>query len=362
MAAGPPRRRFRRLTAPLRQPRRPQTLTVLVGLAAVAVFLLWQSAGVDHYPQNVALNVGADIVGAIVTVFVIMPMISRAQDGRVREHARLDYEWFTDQVYGATSCVKLLDTFSNLLDQPVTDRFFRAVELAIGRQSQVQVLLLDPDSLAVALRAQELGEIPGQADIRREIMRNLRTLHAFDARLSEAQRRRFEVRLYSVSAGVTLYRWDDKALVSFLSVGRISGQGVQLEVTVGSPLGVFVEQRFDELWRHSKPVDQFMRLHVMLVEADGSQREFASRFVVVQDVLYVVDHDVVSHMARRRVGDLSAYCRRDPETRYEPIVVDDEADLLPDLHDHFADKYDVRGSTFVWLRPLAARTGHRLDA
>jgi hypothetical protein len=354
MVARPPVRAFRRLLAPFRQPRRPQTLTVLAGLAALSVFLLWQSAGIDHYRQNLALNVGADIIGAIVTIFLITPLITRAQEGRVREHARLDYEWFTDQVYGATSCVKLLDTFSNLLDQPVTDRFFRALELAIGRQAYVQILLLDPDSLAVALRAQEVGDAPGSADFRREIMRNLRTLHAFQRRLTAAQRRHFEVRLYSASAGVTLYRWDDKALVSFLSVGRLSGQGVQLEVTVGSPLGMFVEQRFEELWSQSEPMDRFMRLPVTLVEADGSQREFASRFVVIDGVLYIVDHDVVSHMARRRVGELNAYCRADPNVRYELIVVDDNPDLYVLLGDHFADKYDMPGSTFVWLRPTPA--------
>ncbi|MCT9114487.1 hypothetical protein N4G69_55435, partial [Streptomyces mirabilis] len=36
------------------------------------------------------------------------------QDGRVREHTRLDYEWFSAQVYGSTSNVKVLDTFSNV--------------------------------------------------------------------------------------------------------------------------------------------------------------------------------------------------------------------------------------------------------
>ena len=354
MAARLPRRTIRMLLSPFRQPRRPHALTAVAGLSAVAVFLLWQSVGIDHYGQNLALNVGADIVGAIVTIFVITPLISRAQDGRVREHARLDYEWFADQVYGATSAVKLLDTFSNLLDQPVTDRFFRAVELAIDRQAHVQILLLDPDSLAVTLRAQELGDLPGHTDIRREIMRNLRTLHEFEHRLTEAQCRRFDVRLYSASAGVTLYRWDDKALVSFLTVGRLSGQGVQLEVTVGSPLGVFVEQRFDELWRQGKPMDQFLRLRMTLVEPDGSHRDFVSPFVVVDGTRYVVDHDVVSHMARRRAGELNAFCRAEPHTTYELVVVDDDHNLRAELGDQFADKYDTRGSTFVWLRPVAA--------
>jgi hypothetical protein len=325
---------------------------VLAGLAALAVVLLLLAAGIDQYRQNLALNVGADIVGAIVTIFVITPLIGRAQEGRVREHARLDYEWFTAQVNGATTYVKMLDTFSNLLDHPITDRFFRAVELAISRQARIQILLLDPDSLAVTMRAQELGEPPGHADIRREIMSNLRVLHAFEARLGEAQRRRFEVRLYSASAGVTLYRWDDRALVSFLSVGRLSGQGAQLEVTVGSPLGMFVEQRFEELWQQSKPMDQFIKIYIRLVDPDGSHREFASRFVVLDDARYVVDHDVVSYMARRRAGELNAYCHGDPDTRYELIVVDREADgLHARLTGYFSDKYGTVDATFVWLRP-----------
>ncbi|GAA1798934.1 hypothetical protein HC028_13400 [Planosporangium flavigriseum] len=352
MVASPPVRAVRKLLAPFRQPRRSQTLTVLAGLAALSAFLLWQSAGIDHYRQNLALNVGADIIGAIVTIFVITPLISRAQEGRVREHPRLDYEWYTDQVHGATSCVKLLDTFSNLLDQPVTDRFFRAVTLAISRQAHIQILLLNPDSLAVLLRAQEVGDGPGSADFRREILRNLRTLHLFEQRLTEAQRRRFEVRLYSASAGVTMYRWDDKALVSFLSVGRLSGQGAQLEVTVSSPLGMFVEQRFEELWQQGAPMHEFMRLPVTLVEADGARRDFVTSFVVADGAQYIVDHGVVSHMARRRDGHLSAYCRADPDTRYELIVVDDNEDLCAQLSERFADKYDLPRATYVWLRPL----------
>ncbi len=342
---------LRRLFSPFRQVRKSQLL-VMAGLAALALLLLWLATGVGQYRQNLALNVGADVIGAMVTIFVITPLLNRAQDGRVREHARLDYEWFTDQVHQATSCVKLLDTFSNLLDQPVTERFLHAMLLAIDRQADVQVLLLHPESLAATLRAQELGEPAGHSNVRREILRNLRVLTAFERRLSEEQRRHFEVRLYSASAGVTLYRWDDKAMVSFLSVGRLSGQGGQLEVTAGSALGLFVEQRFEELWHQSQPMDQFMVMPVTLVAADGWRRDYISQFIGLDDGLYVIDQDVVSQMARRRTGDLTAYCRGDAGTRYEPIVVDEDAELFIRLREHFADKYDLRGSTFVWFRPL----------
>ncbi|MFI0968336.1 hypothetical protein ACH4S8_44440 [Streptomyces sp. NPDC021080] len=111
------------------------------------------------------------------------PLISRVQEGRVREHTRLDYEWFSAQVYGATSNVKVLDTFSSVFGPQFSERLFRGIKAATGHGARVQILLLDPDSLAVILRGRELGE--QSADIRRDIMRNLRTLDRFALRLDE---------------------------------------------------------------------------------------------------------------------------------------------------------------------------------
>ena len=88
MSARSPLSRPGRLLRTLRTPRRPQSLTVLGLLAAVAALLLWTSRRMDNYGENLALNLGTDIVGVVVTVFVIGPLISRAQEGRVREHTR----------------------------------------------------------------------------------------------------------------------------------------------------------------------------------------------------------------------------------------------------------------------------------
>jgi hypothetical protein len=101
-------------------PRRRQNMAVFAGLMVVAVLLLELGWGIDHYSQNIAINVGADLIGAIVTIFVITPIISRADEGRVREHPRLDYGWYVDRVAGSTSAVRILDTYSNLLDGPHT--------------------------------------------------------------------------------------------------------------------------------------------------------------------------------------------------------------------------------------------------
>jgi hypothetical protein len=342
--------RRRWLPRALRTPRRPQSLTVLALLAGCAALLLFAASAMDNYGENLALNLGTDLAGVVITVFVIGPLISRAQEGRVREHTRLDYEWFASQVHGSTSNVKVLDTFSNLFGPQFSERLFRGVKSATANGARVQILLLDPDSLAAILRGRELGE--QSADIRRDILRNLRTLDRFARRLDGNSRVLLEVRLCSTSPGVTLYRWDERCLVSFLTVGRLSGEGVQLEVAVRSPLGAFVEQRFDELWRQSKPMERFTHLPLTLVDATDGRREFRCHFVHVDDCLYVAGQELVTYLARHRLDQLSAYSEAlSVSGAHEVIVVDDESDLHGLLIGHFSEKYDASATAFVELRP-----------
>jgi hypothetical protein len=153
------------------------------------------------------------------------------------------------------------------------------------------------------------------------------------------------------------HRWDERCLVSFLTVGRLSGEGVQLEVAVRSPLGAFVEQRFDELWQQSKSMERFIHLSVTLVDATDGRREFSCRFVHVHDCLHVAGHDVVSYMARHRLDQLSAYSEAlNVPGAHELIVVDDESELHELLRQNFAEKYDASATAFVELRPAVLVT------
>ncbi|MFC7761228.1 hypothetical protein ACFQY4_26725 [Catellatospora bangladeshensis] len=99
---------------------------------------------------------GAELVGAIVIFFAVTPIVRRAQQGRVHEHRRLDYDWYTDRVTGARTLVRVLDTFSGLFSRPVDQRFFRAATALLRRRVPIQVLLMDPDSLAAEQRTEEL--------------------------------------------------------------------------------------------------------------------------------------------------------------------------------------------------------------
>jgi hypothetical protein len=339
-----------------RHPRHRQALIALSLLLAVALLLLAAGWSVADYRQNVAVNVGADLIGAIFTLFVITPLISRIDKERVREHSRPDYARYANLVAGATSRVRILDTFSDLLDGPFTQRFLRALAQALRREATVHILLLDPSSLAAAQPTREVRTPEAQ----QEIMRNLRTLHEFEQHILEsALRGSFEVRLYSAAPSITLYQWDDKVLASFLPVGELSGRSAPLEVSVVSPFGEFLAQRFAELWSGARPLDQFMRMRVTLLDPAGGNRQFQTEYIDTEDGRYLVDPRLMAHLARRRAASL-ACCADNTAVMYDVSVVEDDDRILnAALTEHFRRKYGHRHEAFIRLRRRVGASGER---
>jgi hypothetical protein len=334
--------------------RRRQNMTVFIGLAVVAALLLGLGRGIDQYPQNIAINVGADLVGAIVTIFVIMPILSRAAEGRVREHARLDYGWYVDRVAGSTSAVRILDTYSNLLDGPHTQDFFEAVKRALQRQAVVQILLLDPDSSPARPRGPQLDD----PDPYREIISNLRVLYHFhNTELTLSLRRKFSVHIYQAQPLVTMYRWDDKAMVSFPSVSKFFSQGAQLEITIGSPLGEFANKHFNALWNASSDLERFMHLPVTPTGVNITD-SLPVEFVNLNGRTYLGSPRLIAQIARRGTKTARAYLDYDQQKFNELTLVDDtQAELHTALNDRFQDKYGHTHEIIISLEPITGSNG-----
>lgn len=328
-------------------------LVIASGLAVAGGLMAYGTANTDDGLSNAALNVGTSMLGAMITVAIIAPIIRYVQEGTVREHRRLDYGWFIDQVGTADQTVQVLTTFTNALENATVDRFFRAMRAALGRDAKVRILLLNPRSLAVDVRQQELDGGNVRLSVQREILLNLRRLSRFVADLGDREREGFEVRLYDASASITLYRWDDRALVSFLPIGRFSEFGGQLEVSMRSPLGEFIQERFDDLWadRATVTMADFMDLTVTLVEDEQTARQLQARYVEYDGGWFVIHTEILAAMARRPAR-LQVFLRGDPAKLHDLYIVDSQE---PRLHEAlqlaFVEKYDVRAHAFVGLRP-----------
>lgn len=329
-------------------PRR-RVLLLCGALAACSLLTIWYARGLPDFRANLLLNLAPEFLGAIVTVLIIQPFLTRIEEERVREHIRLDYPAFCEHVASATDVVLVLDTFSYLFSGRTADRFVRAATTAVSRGAVVRILLLDPDSLAARQRSAEIRE-----DVRREIMRNLRDLHRLQAGLSPERREQFQVRLYGAAPAIQLYRWGERMMVSFYPVDRLSGEGQQLEVRLSTPLGSFVAERFADLWANARPMAEVMTRRLVLLHEEGGRSPLQLEYVRRQDGhVYICDQRVVVELAREPHRPPRAQIDGRDDQVYELELVDEtDESLLASLGADFEEKYGTLVDVFVRLRPL----------
>ncbi|GAA0665737.1 hypothetical protein GCM10010193_16470 [Kitasatospora atroaurantiaca] len=287
----------------------------------------------------------------MVTLLVIQPILARLEEDRVREHLRLDYPSFCEKVAQAGDIVCVLDTFSYLFSGHTAERFADAARSAIGRGATLRIMLLDPDSLAAQQRSHELS-----ADVRREIMRNLRDLRRLEAQLPRERRQQLEVRVYAAAPSIQLYRCGERMMVSFFPVDRLSGEGQQLEVRITTPLGSFVSERFAELWSSGRSINELLTTHVQLLEEESGENAGAPmrlEYVRYDGSMYVCDQRVVVELARRRDRPLRVRLdgRADQVFELEMIGAAEER-LLQRISTAYSEKYGTDANAFVRLRPL----------
>ena len=351
-----PGRSRRRSAARIRRIPDLRWLTALgIGLAAILILGV-VALPLPDYWENFSLNTAADLIGAVFTIFVITPIIERAGQSRVREHPQLDYSRFLDKAARCSSVLWILDTYSNLLIEPLASRFEAVVREAVSRGVSVRILLINPTTLAAEQRELELGQAE---ELRPRLNRNLETLrriHDSFGRIGGPRGGRsgadFEVRLYASGPAVTMYRWDDRALVSFYPVGKLSGQSTQLEVSVDSPLGDFVNTRFQQVWRSAAP---FQALVVVTVRDDVSERNYLVRYVDLDGARYLQSVRVEAFRLRAR-GPVTA---EQDGTAHRLVQVDPEdRELITRLDTAFRDVYGAVSDT-PYVRLSALTPGFR---
>ncbi|MGW4356481.1 hypothetical protein ACWELJ_30780 [Nocardia sp. NPDC004582] len=294
-----------------------------VGVATV-MLLAVLARGMPDYWRNFELNTAADLIGAVFTIFLLTPIIQRVGESRVREHRELDYRRFLDRAHRSVNAIRIVDTFSNMLIEPHSDRFGQITRDALARGVSVRVLLINPSTLAAEQRDRELG---AAEDLQRQLALNLTSLRALQRDIGELEHpghgpgADFQVRLYSSGPDVTMYRSDDRCLISFYTIDGLSGDSRQLEVSVHSPLGKFVNDRFHAVWSRSVPLEYL--IDVTLSDGAGDRRRSLVKSIVVDDIRYLQGARTDSFLSR--VGIESIRARLDDGSDHELSRVVDAA-------------------------------------
>jgi hypothetical protein len=285
--------RLASLVRALRVRRRQVQWAVLLGAAGAALLVIGKDT--TGYGQDILVNVGASLVMVALSFVVFDPVFEDLRKNAVEEHRTLDHDQLIVHIAAAQTEVDILETWTGLLEESHRDRFLGAVQAALQQGVDVRVLLLDPDSAAAEQRAEELHH----AQVPLLIMDNLRYLYRLRRDLDARLARQLQVRVYDASPSVQLYRWDDKALISFFPVGVRAYDARQIEAYMDSPLGQFMESRFDELWSSTttRTIDDFMALAVTVRLGDAALATSEAHFVRLGDDCFVDGRSLLDHLA-----------------------------------------------------------------
>jgi hypothetical protein len=314
---------------------------IAAGLVVVIVVLLWVSRSLTDYGKNLSLNLGADLIGTLVVLFVIAPFMGRAERSHEAVLERFDHRGFIRQAGDARHRIVILELWADLLQGGYKAPFLDALRQALAQDVDVRMLILDPDARAAEQRADDLLQ---QTDVVDNILDNLRVLHEFQRDLPERVRGNFEVRVYSALPPVQMYRVDDHLIVSFYPVNVTSWNAAQYQTSPQAQLGTFVTTKFDELWeaRSTRTLDQFRKV---TLEVDGG-RSYRVRFVATGGRTYVSGKSIIAGNLRSGIDGLPARIitdnakgdRRTSEV-YSLLPLDPDAEDLGTAKELFRRKY-----------------------
>ena len=299
------RRRSARLASFFRS--RTRQLVWAGALALLGVALLVGAYETAGFSRDVLINLGASVVMVGLTFVVFDPIFEDMRRNAVQEHRDLNHDQLVADIAAATGAVDVLETWTGLLEDRHRDRFLAGMNAALDRGVHFRLLLLDPESQAAEQRADEL-HLP----VPQLIMDNLRHLAALRTRLEPRLAALLHVRIYDASPSIQLYHWDDMALISFFPVGVRAYDAPQIEAYVDSPLGQFVNGRFEELWDNptSVPLDDFMTLPLTIrLGRDGLAGDDV-RYARIAEQCYVYSLPLLSHVADHGIARIAVRTQR----------------------------------------------------
>lgn len=321
--------------------RRRYYAVIAGALVVVTVGLLFFSRTLADYAENLSLNLGADLIGTIVVLFLIAPFLTKADRLNEAVLDRFNHRAFIRQAAGARHQIKIMELWTDLLQGGYQEEFLAALKEVLSRKVEVRVLLLAPDARAAEQRSDDLLQ---QTDVVNNILDNLRVLNEFERDLPEWMRKYLDVRIYSALPPVQMYRVDDHVIVSFYPVNMTSWNAAQYQTSPQAQLGQFVGTKFDELWeaRSTRWLDQFWSLTL----EDELGERYGTRFVMVDEEVYVSGRKIVERNLRGGIDGLRVWIVND---NAKGEVARSKAHLLapldqtsPDLAmalDHFNRKY-----------------------
>ena len=217
-----------------------------VVVAAVGSAMLF---GAHASRSDILVNVGSNLVDAVVFFAVITPIVALVSDTSAKWNRSLDFDALIADVRLADR-VDIMETWTPLLDEHRRARFLEAVAVALDRGAQFRIVLLDPSSTAAKERDRALERL----DVLDLIRQNIRALEQL--RLTNPRARaQIQVKISNTAPLRQMYRYGNHITFAYFPTNRASNESPQDKVTVDDNAGDLIMLWFEQAWMDAGLVD-----------------------------------------------------------------------------------------------------------
>lgn len=284
--------------------RRRSHILFLVVLASTAVYILSLATnGFSANIQSFLINISTDIFGLIFAYVLFDTILHRIERDKIKEHPELDMPGFIDRVQYADRRVRILSTYTDFIFINLyKDTFLSAVKAATIRGVTFEFLLLDPRSSDnVATRQRSIGP---SYDVEQNIRDNLREIQKIICEPKGVDPSKIKVRLYARTPPIAFNMVDDFAFVSFYPLNKSSSQSKQIEVSMRTELGNFLNDTFDDFWSSAedRDLDKYYFIRLTTVDTNTERgtnsqiNTYECNYVRLNEMMYVTDGDLSDYL------------------------------------------------------------------
>ncbi|TCC32165.1 hypothetical protein [Kribbella sindirgiensis] len=303
--------------------RRPRQLALAVATSGISAAMLVGAFLVrpddpGSYWQGLLLNVGSTLLLALITYGLVQAVVVALNESSTIEHPRFDPNVYIRNVRRSSQQVTILETCTELLEPWMSDDFLAAVEESLRRGAYFELFILNPDSTAARRRTDELGP---RLDVTTTIYTNLRLIMKWRDECQGAEfLSKFHVYVCHQHPQVQVYRWDDRALISFHIEGELSAEAPQIETHMTStPWGYFIDKRRAALTADKRTctLDQYRSKELTLSGPADDPMTIDVHYVTDQGIFYVRGEELAEDpgLAERAFVQMSEW-QNEPPTEF----------------------------------------------
>ncbi len=318
---------------------------------------------------DILQNIGYNLLGAVCAFIVFDIVYIRLQELDKQKGVKLDllekYD-FINKIRNlkpvnpqSIVTVRILETWTDLLSNRIyKDDFSDALISCIKNNNcHIEILLLNPENKdLVNARYEDLKTLSEQFSsiniVEENIYLNFQEIQQIIKELEIIGKGdRLKVKCYNSIPSLAIYMCMPYLFVTFFRSGKMTSMSEQLKLHIESPVGTFINQRFQEIWDDIKTIDLddclYMTLDVMQ-SGDLKSTYEKVKYISYEEGYYIQHPKLFIDITNITGISIRMY----DDNIFKPMVVSMD-DLSPIVQRLFLSKYINYDNLFIFLEKIS---------